>query len=109
MDLLEGEFTTNYYVNFQDGNEETARNGFVQLGKQYKDELNTVETNLIHTNELLTKLSNIKAPDSQIGKQISAWAFHRQNQRKYAKNHIKNIFYFYYCMKDTPSFCRTCC
>ena len=104
MDLLEGEFTTNYYVNFQDGNEEIARNGFVQLGKQYKDELNTVETNLIHTNELLTKLSNIKAPDSQIGKQITELTEASSSllkQKNSLITSLKNIGYTVTSVNDT--------
>lgn len=104
MDLLEGEFTTNYYVNFQDGKEEIVRNDCVQFGKQYKDELNTVETNLIHTNELLTKLSNIKTPDFQIGKQITELTEASSSllkQKNSLISSLKNIGYTVTSVNDT--------
>ncbi len=71
MDLLDGELTSNYYVNFEDGKEEESMDSFIQLGKKYKDELKNVENELSSNKELLAKLSNIKTPDSQIGKQIT--------------------------------------
>ncbi len=104
MDLLEGEFTSNYYVNFQDGKEDESRNAFVQLGKKYKDELRSVENELSNNRELLAKLSNIKTPDSQIGKQITELTntiTELANRKNTLIASLENIGYTYTTSNDT--------